>query len=106
MLRPYSATNADLAPVSRLPAFPLCRRTLSAPYAPNLYFPLLDCIPYLSANRISRRSTASANRRLSSGVFRISGGTGLGIRVCSSTATNVTYAVVVCFLSPLIAFSE
>jgi hypothetical protein len=72
----------------------------------NFYFLLAESVPYRSANRVFRRSAASLNRRLSPAVFTISGGTALGNRVCSSTATNVTYAVVVCFLSPVIAFSE
>ncbi len=67
---------------------------------------LAHYLPYRSAKRVLRRAAASSNRRRSSGVFTISGGTGLGIRVCSSTATNVTYAVVVCLLSPVNAFSE
>src|ERR1700730_2888361 len=75
-------------------------------FSQSLYFPLLESVPYLSAKRVFRRSAASRYRRRSPAVLRISGGTGLGILVCSATATNVTYAVVVCFRSPVIAFSE
>jgi hypothetical protein len=103
MLPPCPATNTDVGSVS---PFPLHRRTHCAHFPQSLYFPLLESVPYLSAKRVFRRSAASRYRRRSPSVFRISGGTGLGILVCSSTATNVTYAVVVCFRSPVIAFSE
>src|SRR6266576_7028306 len=103
MLRPRLATHAD---VTSVPALPLYHRTLCAHRAPNLYFPLLESAPYRSAKRVFRRSAASRYRRRSPAVFRISGGTGLGIRVCSSTATNVTYAAGVGLRSPGIAFSE
>src|SRR5712664_3967883 len=53
--------------------------------------------PYRNASLVFRRSAASRNLRRSSAVFKISGGTSFGFFVCSSTATNVTYAVVVCF---------
>lgn len=53
------------------------------------------------ANRISRRFAASFHRRFSSAVLTINGGTNFGFRVCSSIATNVTNADVVCFLSPV-----
>jgi hypothetical protein len=62
--------------------------------------------PNRSANLVFRRSAASRYRRLSPAVFKISGRTSFGLLVCSSIATNVTYAEVVCFRSPVIAFSE
>ncbi len=46
--------------------------------------------PYRNASRVFRRSAASRNRRRSSAVFKISGGTVFGFLVCSSIATNVT----------------
>src|SRR6266850_8128428 len=72
----------------------------------QLDFDLFEPVPYRSSSLVLRRSAASSNRCFSSAVFTISGATVFGLRVCSSIATNVTYAVVVCFRSPVSTFSE
>jgi len=58
------------------------------------------------ANRISLLLAAALHRRFSSAVFTINGGTAFGFRVCSSMATKVTNAEVVCFLAPVRMSSE
>jgi hypothetical protein len=56
----------------------------------DFYFFFLESVPYRNASRVFLRSAASRNRRRSAAVFKISGGTSFGFRVCSSIATNVT----------------
>src|SRR5258707_6087878 len=98
--RPQNATGSDrrnrMQPLNRHRVL----RLVPGPYSSLFLF--LDRI----ASRYFLLAPASRQRRFSSALFTISGGTTLGVLEKSSQATNVTYAVVVCVRSPVSGLSQ